>query len=135
VRQAAQGVNRRDFAADVAGYSALMGRDEVGTLRTLTAYRVIIDWLMASLAVGSSTQRATAFWLTSSTEGLFGTTSIQEDALEGKLIGCRAVEPADSHLEFRVFRQLDWSNRATRGAPVHARQPGSAFLRRVGIEK
>jgi len=27
------------FAADVAGYSALMGRDEVGTLRTLTAYR------------------------------------------------------------------------------------------------
>jgi TolB-like protein/class 3 adenylate cyclase len=36
------------FAADVAGYSALMGRDEVGTLRTLTAYRVIIDRLIAS---------------------------------------------------------------------------------------
>jgi adenylate cyclase len=36
------------FAADVAGYSALMGRDEVGTLRTLTAYRVIIDHLIAS---------------------------------------------------------------------------------------
>jgi adenylate cyclase len=31
------------FAADVEGYSRLMGRDEVGTLRTLTAYRVIID--------------------------------------------------------------------------------------------
>jgi class 3 adenylate cyclase len=29
------------FAADVEGYSRLMGRDEVGTLRTLTAYRVI----------------------------------------------------------------------------------------------
>ena len=36
------------FAADVAGYSALMGRDEVGTLRTLTACRVIIDRLIAS---------------------------------------------------------------------------------------
>jgi len=31
------------FAADVEGYSALMGRDEVGTLRTLTAYRVVVD--------------------------------------------------------------------------------------------
>jgi len=36
------------FAADVEGYSRLMGRDEVGTLRTLTAYRAIIDSLIAS---------------------------------------------------------------------------------------
>ena len=36
------------FAADVEGYSRLMGRDEVGTLRTLTAYRAIIDCLIAS---------------------------------------------------------------------------------------
>src|SRR6516162_5508988 len=36
------------FAADVEGYSRLMGQDEVGTLRTLTAYRVIIDRLIAS---------------------------------------------------------------------------------------
>jgi adenylate cyclase len=36
------------FAADVEGYSRLMGRDEIGTLRTLTAYRVIIDRLIAS---------------------------------------------------------------------------------------
>jgi adenylate cyclase len=36
------------FAADVEGYSRLMGRDEVGTLQTLTAYRVIIDRLIAS---------------------------------------------------------------------------------------
>jgi class 3 adenylate cyclase len=35
------------FAADVEGYSRLMGRDEVGTLSTLTAYRVIIDRLIA----------------------------------------------------------------------------------------
>ena len=36
------------FAADVEGYSRLMGRDEVDTLRTLTAYRVFIDRLIAS---------------------------------------------------------------------------------------
>jgi len=36
------------LAADVEGYSRLMGRDEVGTLRTLTAYRVIVDRLIAS---------------------------------------------------------------------------------------
>jgi adenylate cyclase len=36
------------FAADVEGYSRLMGLDEVGILRTLTAYRVIIDRLIAA---------------------------------------------------------------------------------------
>jgi adenylate cyclase len=36
------------FAADVEAYSRLMGLDEVGTLRTLTAYRVIIDRLIGS---------------------------------------------------------------------------------------
>jgi class 3 adenylate cyclase len=36
------------FAADVEGYSRLMGQHEVGTLRTLTGYRVIIDRLIAS---------------------------------------------------------------------------------------
>jgi class 3 adenylate cyclase len=41
------------FAADVEGYSRLMGRDEVGTLRTLTAYRVISRWA-ASLVLATS---------------------------------------------------------------------------------
>jgi class 3 adenylate cyclase len=36
------------FAADVEGYSRLMELDEVGTLRTLTAYRVINDRLITS---------------------------------------------------------------------------------------
>src|SRR4029077_5311163 len=36
------------FAADVEGYSRLMGRDEVATLGILTAYRVIVDRLIAS---------------------------------------------------------------------------------------
>jgi adenylate cyclase len=35
------------FAADVAAYSRLMGQDEVGTLRTLTAHRQIMDRLVA----------------------------------------------------------------------------------------
>ncbi len=34
------------FAADVEGYSQLMGLDEVGTLRTLTAHREIMDRLI-----------------------------------------------------------------------------------------
>ena len=36
------------FAADVEGYSRMMGRDEVATLRTLTEYRAITDRLIAS---------------------------------------------------------------------------------------
>jgi adenylate cyclase len=35
------------FAADVAGYSRHMEQDEVGTLRTLTAHRMVIDGLIA----------------------------------------------------------------------------------------
>src|SRR5918911_2341992 len=34
------------FAADVEGYSRLMGVDEIGTLRTLTAHREIMDRLI-----------------------------------------------------------------------------------------
>ncbi len=34
------------FAADVAGYSRLVGLDEVGTLRSLTAAREIMDALI-----------------------------------------------------------------------------------------
>src|SRR5271169_3289952 len=45
----AQAVERKlavIFAADVAEYSRLMGLDEVGTLRTLQAYRAILDRLI-----------------------------------------------------------------------------------------
>src|SRR5215213_7762444 len=35
------------FVADVAGYSRLINHDEVGTLRTLAAYREIMDGLIA----------------------------------------------------------------------------------------
>src|SRR5882724_5040767 len=36
------------FAADVEGYSRLMGADEVGTLHALTARREILDGLIAT---------------------------------------------------------------------------------------
>jgi adenylate cyclase len=36
------------FAADVEGYSRLMGADEVGTLRDLTQRRAILDDLIAA---------------------------------------------------------------------------------------
>jgi adenylate cyclase len=36
------------FAADVAGYSRLMGQDEIGTLRRLTACRAILDERIAA---------------------------------------------------------------------------------------
>ena len=48
-RTAAVGVERKLTAilsADVKGYSRLMGEDEVGTLRTLTTYRKMMDTLM-----------------------------------------------------------------------------------------
>ena len=50
------------FAADVAGYSRLMNQDEVGTLRTLTAHREIMDSLIAKHGAGSPTRLATASW-------------------------------------------------------------------------
>jgi adenylate cyclase len=48
-RTAAVGTERKlttILATDVKGYSRLMGEDEVGTLRTLTTYRKIIDTLI-----------------------------------------------------------------------------------------
>ena len=36
------------LAADVVGYSRLVGADEEGTLRTLRAYREVIDELVAA---------------------------------------------------------------------------------------
>ena len=41
------------LAADVVGYSRLIGIDEEGTLRTLRAYRAVIDSLVAACKKGS----------------------------------------------------------------------------------
>jgi class 3 adenylate cyclase len=48
------------FAADIAGYSRLMARDEVDTLARLNACRAIIDQLIKAHRAASSIRRATA---------------------------------------------------------------------------
>jgi hypothetical protein len=54
------------LAADVAGYSRLMGTDEVGTLAALKAHRrEVVDPAIASITAGSSRPPATACWLSS----------------------------------------------------------------------
>jgi class 3 adenylate cyclase len=50
------------LCADVHGYSRLMGEDEAATLRTLSAYRKIIDPLSRIIADASSTPRAIVSW-------------------------------------------------------------------------
>ena len=50
------------FAADVEGYSRLMGRGEIGTRCTPTVCRIIVDPLIASYAVRSLRTLATGFW-------------------------------------------------------------------------
>ena len=41
------------LAADVAGYSRLMGADEVGTAHTLREHRVVTNALVASIGAAS----------------------------------------------------------------------------------
>jgi class 3 adenylate cyclase len=51
------------FAADVEGYSRLMGADEVATLDTLTARREILDGLMACHAMAGRVEEARRAWV------------------------------------------------------------------------
>jgi hypothetical protein len=64
--QGEQRVERRlaaIFAGDVAGYSRLMGVDEIGTLRTLQMHRKeLIDPLKQPTTGASSRLPVTAFW-------------------------------------------------------------------------
>ena len=48
------------LAADIAGYSALMGADEARTVRDLKAHQAVVLPMIASTAVASSTRLATA---------------------------------------------------------------------------
>ena len=50
------------LAADIAGYSRLMGIDEVGTARALREYRAAVDRSWPAMAGGSSRPRAMASW-------------------------------------------------------------------------
>ena len=46
------------LAADVAGYSRLMGENEAGTARALREHRSVADRLSPSMAGGSSRRQA-----------------------------------------------------------------------------
>jgi class 3 adenylate cyclase len=54
------------LAADVAGYSRLMGADEVGRLAALKAHRrEIVDPAIAAIGAASSRPPATVYWSSS----------------------------------------------------------------------
>src|SRR4029077_9690706 len=87
------------FAADVEGYSRLMGLDEVGTLRTLTAYRVIVDRLIAS-------HRGRIFNTAgdSPVAGFGSAADAVQCAVEGKdaISKAKANRPAGEPMRFRI---------------------------------
>jgi adenylate cyclase len=87
------------FAADAEGYSRLMERDEVGTLRRLTAYRAVIDERIAAhrgRIFGSAGDRVIADFA-SAVDAVQCAVAVQ-DAI-GK--GNNAL-PADQQLRFRI---------------------------------
>ena len=87
------------FAADVAEYSRLMGRDEVGTLRSLQAYRRILDRLV-------STHRGRIF--NTAGDSVVADFASAVDAVECAVAVQEAIEkenadrPADEQMRFRI---------------------------------
>jgi adenylate cyclase len=87
------------FAADVEGYSRLMGQDEVGTLRTLTAYRVIIDRLIASHRgrIFNTAGDSVVADFASAVDAVQCAVAVQEAVAEEN-----ADRPADEQMRFRI---------------------------------
>ena len=87
------------FAADVEGYSRLMGQDEVGTLRTLNRYRAIIDPLIGS-------HRGRIF--TTAGDSLVADFASAVDAVECAVAAQEAIakenadRPAGEQMRFRI---------------------------------
>src|SRR5262245_4951374 len=87
------------LAADVQGYSRLMGEDEVGTLRLLTAYRAVTDDLIQhhrGRIVGTAGDSLLAEFA-SAVEAVRCAVDIQQ-ALKTK----NADLPAERRMEFRI---------------------------------
>ena len=87
------------FAADVVGFSRLVGADEEGTLRTLSAYRQVIDELVAehSGRVFSSAGDSVVAEFASPVEAVRCAADIQRD-LERR----NAEQPEDRRMRFRI---------------------------------
>jgi class 3 adenylate cyclase len=103
------------FAADVEGYSRLMGQDEVGTLRTLNRYRAIIDPLIAS-------HRGRIFNMAG--DSLVADFGSVVDAVECAVAVQEAIakentdrRPAGEQMRFRIGLHVGDSDR---GAPTHS---------------
>ncbi len=83
------------LAADVAGYSRLMGIDEEGTLATLSAFRVVTDNLISrhggEFAVPPATAslpRSAARWLQSNAQSTSRRNSPSPIKLWKKIVAC-----------------------------------------------
>jgi TolB-like protein len=87
------------LAADVAGYSRLMGADEVGTLQRLTACRVIVDGLIAAHRgrIFNTAGDSVVADFVSAFDAIECAVAVQE-ALAGENVN----QPAATQMQFRV---------------------------------
>src|SRR5215208_2518701 len=87
------------FAADVAGYSRLMSQDEIGTLRTLTAHREIMDGLIAEHGgrIANTAGDSVLAEFPSAVDAVQCAVAVQE-----KLAEDNAGVPEDRRLQFRI---------------------------------
>jgi adenylate cyclase len=87
------------FAADVAGYSRLMNKDEVGTLRTLAAHREVMDRLIAKHGgrIANTAGDSVLAEFSSAVNAVQCAVSVQE-----KLAGANAGVPEERRLCFRI---------------------------------
>jgi adenylate cyclase len=87
------------FAADVAGYSRLMEQDEVGTLKTLAAYREIMDRLIAEHGgrIANTAGDSVLAEFPSAVDAVQCAVTVQD-----RLAEVNATMPADRRLRFRV---------------------------------
>jgi adenylate cyclase len=87
------------FAADVAGYSRLMGRDEISTLRRLTACRAILDERIAAYRgriFGSAGDSVVADF-TSAVDAVQCAVAVQDLIAKDS-----AAQPAGEQMRFRI---------------------------------
>ena len=87
------------FAADAAAYSRLMGLDEVGTLRLLTAHRELLDGLIAEHGgrIANTAGDSVLAEFPSAVDAVQCAVEAQ-----ARLARANAVLPADRRLEFRI---------------------------------
>jgi len=130
------------FAADIAGYSRLMARDEIGTLARLKACRVIIDKLIASHRgrIFNTAGDSVVADFASAVDAVQCAVAVQA-AMVTENTGCTADEP----MQFRIGVHIgdvivDCSNLLGDGVNIAARleglaEPGTIYISRVVREQ